>query len=49
MQDEQSPWRPEFIDAVRLLARLNEAMEGRGLPRPILVGGGAVEFTAVAP
>lgn len=39
-----SPWRPEFIDALRLLARLSDAMEARGLPRPVLVGGGAVEF-----
>jgi hypothetical protein len=40
----KSPWRPEFIDALRLLARLSDAMEARGLPRPVLVGGGAVEF-----
>lgn len=44
MPDQQIPWRPVFIDAVRLLARLSEAMEARGLPRPVLVGGGAVEF-----
>lgn len=39
-----SPWRSEFIDALRLLARVSEAMEARGLPRPVLVGGGAAEF-----
>ena len=44
MQDAQHPWRPEFIEALRLLARLSEALEKRGLPRPVLVGGGAVEF-----
>ncbi len=38
------PWRPEFVDALRLLARLSDAMAARGLPRPVLVGGGAVEF-----
>jgi len=39
-----SPWRPEFLAALRLLAKLSEAMAARGLPRPVLVGGGAVEF-----
>jgi hypothetical protein len=39
-----SPWRPEFVAALRLLARLSDAMDARGLPRPVLVGGGAVEF-----
>ncbi|WP_188054308.1 hypothetical protein [Sphingosinithalassobacter sp. CS137] len=38
------PWRPEFLAALRLLARVSEAMAARGLPRPVLVGGGAVEF-----
>ena len=38
------PWRPEFLNALRMLARVSEAMAGRGLPRPVLVGGGAVEF-----
>lgn len=38
------PWRPEFVAALRLLARASEAMATRGLPRPVLVGGGAVEF-----
>jgi hypothetical protein len=38
------PWRAEFLDALRMLARLSEALAERGLPRPVLVGGGAVEF-----
>lgn len=44
MSEPPSPWRPEFLNALRLLASVSEAMHGRGLPRPILVGGGAVEF-----
>jgi hypothetical protein len=44
MPEPHLPWRPEFIEALRLLARLSEAMEARRLPRPVLVGGGAVEF-----
>jgi hypothetical protein len=39
-----SPWRPEFLSALELFARLSEAMRARGLPRPILVGGGAAEY-----
>src|SRR3546814_14713805 len=39
-----SPWRSEFLAALRLLATISEALAARGLPRPILVGGGAVEF-----
>jgi len=27
-----------------MLARVSDAMAARGLPRPVLVGGGAVEF-----
>lgn len=38
------PWRPEFLDALRMLARVSETMAQRGLPRPVLVGGAAVEF-----
>lgn len=38
------PWRPEFLDALRMLARLSEGLARRGLPRPVLVGGGAFEF-----
>src|SRR5688572_11708180 len=41
---QTSPWRPEFVAALRLLGKVSEAMEGRGLSRPVLVGGGAVEF-----
>ncbi|MBX9730746.1 MAG: hypothetical protein K2X59_05405 [Sphingomonas sp.] len=37
-------YRPEFEAALRLLAQASEAMVARGLPRPILVGGGAVEL-----
>lgn len=44
MTDEPPPWRPEFAAALRLLALVSEAMAARGLSRPILVGGGAVEF-----
>lgn len=44
MSDEAGPWRPEFVAALRLLARASEAMAARGLGRPVLVGGGAVEF-----
>lgn len=39
-----TPHRPELLRALELLARLNEAMSRRGLPRPILVGGAAVEY-----
>jgi hypothetical protein len=42
--DQSSPWRPELLTALRLLARLSEALHKRGLPRPILVGGAAVEY-----
>lgn len=36
--------RPELLRALTLLAHLSEAMHARGLPRPILVGGAAVEY-----
>ncbi|MDO9368037.1 MAG: hypothetical protein Q7T68_05655 [Sphingopyxis sp.] len=39
-----SPYRPEFEAALRLFARVSEAMAARGLPRPVLVGGAAVEY-----
>jgi hypothetical protein len=39
-----SPHRPQLIEALTVLARLNEAMDARGLPRPILVGGAAAEY-----
>lgn len=37
-------WRPELLEALRLLARISEALALRGQPRPILVGGGAAEY-----
>ncbi len=39
-----SAYRPEFEAALRLFARVSEAMVRRGLPRPILVGGAAAEL-----
>ncbi|PVX30219.1 hypothetical protein [Sphingomonas pokkalii] len=42
--DEPPIYRPEFIAALRLFARVSEAMHQRGLPRPVLVGGAAAEF-----
>ena len=39
-----SAYRPEFETALRLFARISEAMTVRGLPPPILVGGAAAEF-----
>lgn len=39
-----SPYRPEFEAALRLFARVSEAMVARGHERPILVGGAAAEF-----
>ena len=39
-----SAYRPEFEAALRLFARVSEAMVMRGLPRPVLVGGAAVEL-----
>ncbi|BBB12780.1 hypothetical protein [Sphingopyxis sp. FD7] len=39
-----SPYRPEFEAALRLFARVSEAMAARGLSRPVLVGGAAVEY-----
>jgi hypothetical protein len=38
------PWRREFLEALELLARAREALHARGLPRPVLVGGGAAEY-----
>jgi hypothetical protein len=37
-------YRPEFEAALRLFARISEAMKARGIEAPILVGGGAVEL-----
>lgn len=44
MADSIGPWRAEFLKALELLAEVGEAMRARGLPRPILVGGGAIEL-----
>lgn len=41
---QQSPYRPEFLAALRLFAQVSEAMHLRGFQRPILVGGAAAEF-----
>lgn len=41
---EESIYRPEFEAALRLFARVSEAMHHRGLQRPVLVGGAAAEF-----
>lgn len=38
------PWRPEFVAALRMFARASEGVARRGFQRPVLVGGGAVEF-----
>ena len=40
----KSPYRPEFVAALKLLAQVSDVMEKRGLSRPILVGGAAAEF-----
>jgi hypothetical protein len=37
-------YRPAFEDALRLFARVSEAMKRRGYEAPILVGGAAVEI-----
>lgn len=39
-----SGYRPEFEAALRLFARVSEAMRARGLSLPVLVGGAAAEF-----
>lgn len=39
-----SVYRPAFEEALRLFARVSEDMVAAGHPRPILVGGGAVEI-----
>lgn len=37
-------YRPEFEEALRLFAKVSEAVERAGFQRPILVGGAAVEL-----
>lgn len=44
MGEHSSPWRAELVTGLRLLAEISDAMHRRGLPRPILVGGAAVEY-----
>ena len=39
-----SAYRPEFEAALRLFARVSEAMKARGFLAPVLVGGAAVEL-----
>lgn len=39
-----SPYRPEFEAALRIFARVSEAMVAKGMARPVLVGGAAVEY-----
>lgn len=41
---EERVWRPEFIEALQLFARVSSAMHEKGFTRPILVGGAAAEF-----
>jgi hypothetical protein len=37
-------YRPEFVQALQLLAEAFEALVAKGCDRPVLVGGAAVEF-----
>lgn len=39
-----SPYRPAFEAALTMFAEISQAMADRGLSRPVLVGGAAVEF-----
>jgi len=41
-------YRPEFVAALQLFARVSEAMHLRGLQRPILVGGAAAELWSLS-
>lgn len=43
-ENQPALYRPEFEAALRLFAQISEAMARRNLPRPILVGGAAVEY-----
>lgn len=42
--DQPSPYRPEFLAGLRLLARISGAIDRRGFRLPILVGGAAAEI-----
>ncbi len=39
-----SPWRTPFHAALRMFAVVSEALRAAGQPRPVLVGGAAVEY-----
>ena len=39
-----SAYRPQFEAALRLFARVSEAMKAQGFSRPVLVGGAAAEY-----
>ena len=39
-----SIWRPEFEAALHVFAAVSETVEAAGFPRPVLVGGAAVEL-----
>lgn len=43
-----SAYRPQFEAALRLFARVSEAMKARGFDAPILVGGAAVEIYSLS-
>lgn len=43
-----SAYRPEFEAALRLFARVSEAMKARGFLAPVLVGGAAVEIYSLS-
>ena len=43
-----SAYRPDFEAALRLFARVSEAMKGRGFQAPVLVGGAAVEIYSLS-
>lgn len=43
-----SAYRPEFEAALRLFARMSEAMKARGFQAPVLVGGAAVEIYSLS-
>ena len=43
-----SAYRPQFEAALRLFARVSEAMKARGFDAPILVGGAAVELYSLS-
>jgi hypothetical protein len=44
LREVMTPYRPEFEAALQLLAKISDGMAAKGYSRPILVGGGAVEY-----